>query len=168
MKMPESETSRLHQSQQNLPPISLSMKTSDPSEPYEIHVFIVEDDKGRRDYPLGGEIYSIGRDSNCNIRLFSMFVSRRHATLVRQEREDRNYTYQIVDGNLEGQLSANGIFINGRKFPAHPLEHGDKIVFGAGVTAEYQRIRRGDRRSGPLDPFDITLIDPGMIEESGH
>ncbi|HEY9637634.1 MAG TPA: FHA domain-containing protein [Coleofasciculaceae cyanobacterium] len=159
--MPEAETSQFHQFSKNIPPIGLSTKFSEPSEPQEVHLLIVEDDKGTREYPLAGDRYSIGRDSSCNIRLYSMFVSRRHATLVQQRREDGNYNYQIVDGNLQGQLSANGILVNGRKLPAHELEHGDKIIFGPGVSAEYRRL------TGPLDPFDITLIDPGMIEESG-
>lgn len=164
--MTETETSQFHQPSANLPSIGLSKKPSYPSESHEIHLLIVEDDNGSREIPLGGEVYSIGRDSNSDIRLFSLFVSRQHATLVRRQREDGKYDYQILDGNLKGQLSANGILINGCKLQAHNLKNEDEIVFGSKVSAKYYLLKRGERRSGPLDPFDITLIDPSMIEES--
>jgi pSer/pThr/pTyr-binding forkhead associated (FHA) protein len=164
--MPEAETSQFHQPLHNPPPIKLSKKSSEVSEPHEFHWLVVKDDKGRRELPLGGDLYSIGRDPDSNIRLFSLFVSRRHATLVRQQREDGNYEYQIVDGNLQGQLSANGISINGRKIQVHNLKNEDEVVFGAGVSAKYYLVKRGDGKTNSSDPFDITLIDPSMIEES--
>ncbi|MBD0345362.1 MAG: FHA domain-containing protein [Coleofasciculus sp. Co-bin14] len=157
--MPEAETSQFQKSLKNLPSIDFSKHSLDSSEPQEVHLLIVEDDKGSREFTLNGEVYSIGRDPSCNIRLFSMFVSRRHATLVRQQQEDGNYKYQIIDGDQQGQRSANGILINGRKLQTHDLVNEDKIVFGPGVSAKYQRLK-----SGPLDPYDITLIDPGMME----
>ena len=166
--MPEAETSQLPQPPQNLPPIGSSTKPSALSEPHEVHLLIVEDDKGQRECPLGGEVYTIGRDPTCDIRLFSLFVSRQHATLVRRRREDGNYDYQIINGNLQGQLSANGIVVNGHKLQAYDLKHEDKVVFGPGVSVQYHRFKRNDRKSGQLDPdFDITLIDPGMVDESG-
>ena len=164
--MPEAESSQFNQPSNNFPPIGLSTKFTDHADhadPQEVHLLIVEDDKGRREITLGADVYSIGRDPHCNIRLYSMFVSRRHATLVRQEREEGSYSYQIVDGNLQGQLSANGILINGRKLPTkdtHDLEHEDYVVFGPGVSARYQLLKRN------IDPFDITLIDPGMVDPS--
>ena len=136
-----------------------------PSEPNEVHWLIVTDDKGSREIPLGGEIYSMGREPNSDIRIFSMFVSRRHATLVRQEREDGSYDYKIVDGDLEGNHSSNGILINGRKYNTHILKHKDDIVFAGGVSAEYHRVQRDERDTESKDPFDITLIDPHMIDE---
>lgn len=130
-------------------------------------MLIVKDDEERpKEFPLGGEVYSIGRGPNCNIRLCSLFVSRRHATLVRQQREDGTYNYKIVDGNGKGQHSANGIIVNGRKLQVHELKDEDEVVFGPGVSAKYRLRQRDDRKSGPLDPFDITLIDPGMVVES--
>jgi hypothetical protein len=54
-------------------------------------------------------VYSIGRDPRCDIRLFSQFVSRRHATLVRLPREDGSSFYRIVDGDAKGKPSANGL-----------------------------------------------------------
>ena len=164
--MPEAKTSKSHQPPRNLSPIGLSKETSVPMEPKEGHWLIVEDDKGRREFPLGGEIYSIGRAPNCDIRLFSLFVSRRHATLVRRKREDGSYYYRIVDGDLKGQLSSNGILINGRRTPDHDLEHGDKVTFDPSVTAQYYRLTREAGKSGPLDPLDVTLIDPAMIDET--
>ncbi len=163
--MLETIISQSPQPSPNTPRIGISINSSEHLEPNEVHWLVVEDDKGRRELPLGGELYSIGRDSDADIRLFSMFVSRRHATLVRRYREDGNYAYQIVDGDLEGNPSSNGISINGRKLQSHSLKHKDKIVFGSGVTATYYLLKRDERKTDSGDPFDITLIDPGMIDD---
>jgi pSer/pThr/pTyr-binding forkhead associated (FHA) protein len=63
-------------------------------------------------------------------------------------------------------LSSNGILINGRRTPDHDLEHGDKVTFDPSVTAQYYRLTRETGKSGPLDPLDVTLIDPAMIDET--
>ncbi|NET57059.1 MAG: FHA domain-containing protein [Symploca sp. SIO2E6] len=175
--MSEAKASKFNQHPPNLLNIDASKEFWETSEFDVVHWLIVEDDKGERKYPLGGKVYSIGRGSNSDIRLYSMFVSRRHATLVRQRRKDGSCNYQIVDGDLKGKRSANGILINGRKLPApnvkkklaaQNLKHQDKIVFGAGVSATYHQLDRQQKltdQSRSLDPLDdITLIDPGMID----
>lgn len=132
-----------------------------PLEPHQNHLFIIEDDMGRREYILDRPMYSIGRDSSCDIRLVSQFVSRRHAMLVRIEEEDSDQ-YRIVDGH-KGKPSANGLLINGQKLKAHNLEHDDEIVFGPQVRATYYLMRRDAVLTTPPDEFDITLISPGMM-----
>jgi pSer/pThr/pTyr-binding forkhead associated (FHA) protein len=127
------------------------------------HLLIIEDDKGRKEFPLEEAVYSIGRDPKCDIRLSSQFVSRRHATLVRRHREDGSPYYRIVDGNLKGKPSANGLMINGRKIQAHDLQDEDEVVFGPQVSAKYYLLKRDVIPTGPPDEFDITLISPGMI-----
>jgi pSer/pThr/pTyr-binding forkhead associated (FHA) protein len=127
------------------------------------HLLIIEDDKGRKEFPLRSDVYSIGRDPKSDIRLFSQFVSRRHATLVRRHREDGSPYYRIVDGNLKGKPSSNGLMINGRKLQAHDLEDEDEVVFGPQVSAKYYLLKRDAVPTGPPDEFDITLISPGMV-----
>jgi pSer/pThr/pTyr-binding forkhead associated (FHA) protein len=134
-------------------------------EPQQNHLLIVEDDKGRREFILDSPIYSIGRDPKCDIRLISQFVSRRHATLVQLTHEDGSYYYRIVDGNLKGKPSANGLLVNGRKLQAHDLQNEDKIVFGPKVHAIYFFIQRDVVSTVPPDEFDITLISPNMVGE---
>jgi pSer/pThr/pTyr-binding forkhead associated (FHA) protein len=163
-EMPDAKTSKSKHLSDHLPLIGLNAKPPELSEPQEVHLLIVEDDDGYREFPLGGEVYSLGRGEESDIRLVSLFVSRRHATLVRQPRDDGKYEYKIVDGNLKGQLSANGILINGQKLPVHILKNDDKVEFGPGVIAQY-RLRYKERKSGPLDPYDITLIDPSRVDE---
>lgn len=101
------------------------------AETNESHLLILEDDQGRKEFSLENPIYSIGRDRDCNIRLVSQFVSRRHATLVRLPREldGHSYYYRIVDGDAKGKLSSNGLMINGRKMQSHDLRNEDEIVF---------------------------------------
>lgn len=135
------------------------------SEPHQNHLLIIEDDKGRREFVLDGPVYSIGRDPKCDIRLVSQFVSRRHATLVQLLNEDGSYYYRIVDGNLKGKPSANGLLINGRKLQAHDLQNEDEIVFGPQVRAIYYLLRRDAVIPVPPDEFDITLISPNMVGE---
>lgn len=132
------------------------------SEPHQSHLLIIEDDKGRREYTLDSPVYSIGRDPKCDIRLVSQFVSRRHATLVQLPNEDGTYYYRIVDGNLKGRPSANGLLINGRKLPIHDLQDQDRIIFGPQVQAVYYLLKRDAISTVPPDEFDITLIDPKM------
>ena len=128
-------------------------------------ILIVEDSKGRREIILDGSVYSIGRDPKCDIRLSSQFVSRHHATLVQLPRDDNTFYYRIVDGNLKGKPSANGMLINGRKLPAHDLKNEDEIVFGPQARAIYYQLRRDATSSIPPDEFDITLISPNMVDE---
>lgn len=129
------------------------------------HLLIVEDDKGRKEFILTKSVYSIGRDPSCNIRLYSHFVSRRHATLLQLPKTDGTYYYRIVDGDAKGKASANGLIINGRKSPAHDLRNEDEVVFGPQVRAIYYQLQRDTVPSGPLDDFDITLINPGSMFE---
>lgn len=149
-------------------PTNFSNDRSMPAETNESHLLIIEDDQGRKEFSLENPLYSIGRDRECNIRLVSQFVSRRHATLVRLPRENNShsYYYRIVDGDAKGKPSANGMMINGRKMPAHDLRNEDEIVFGPQVRAIYYLLRNV-QRSGQTDSseYDITLINPGMTED---
>ncbi|MEM1308425.1 MAG: FHA domain-containing protein [Cyanobacteria bacterium P01_D01_bin.71] len=129
------------------------------------NIFIVEDSKGRREINLESSVYSIGRDPKCDIRLSSQFVSRHHATLVQLPKDDNTFYYRIVDGNLKGKPSANGMLINGRKVPAHDLKNEDEIVFGPQARAIYYQLRREATSPLPPDEFDITLISPNMVDE---
>ena len=135
------------------------------SQPNQSHILILEDDQGRKKFTLDGPVYSIGRDPQCDIRLFSQFISRRHATLVRLSQSDGSYYYRIVDGDGKGKPSANGILINGRKLPAHDLRNEDEIVFGPQVRAIYYLLSRDTIPTGPLDEYDITLISPNMMPD---
>lgn len=131
----------------------------------EEHILIVTDGKGHREIRLQDDVYSLGRSKQCNILLQSQFVSRHHATLVRRRQEEYNY-YRIIDGDSKGKTSVNGLLINGKKVRFHDLRHGDKVIFGPQVEAIYQ-YREYDvfPTIPPNDPYDITLIDPAMIEE---
>ncbi|MGK7905464.1 MAG: FHA domain-containing protein [Hormoscilla sp.] len=132
----------------------------------QTHKLIIEDDKGKRELTLESPVYSIGRDAQCDIRLVSQFVSRRHATLVRLPHDDGSYYYRIVDGNLRGKSSANGILINSRKLATHDLQNEDEIVFGPQVRAIYYLLDKEPVTSSPPDEFDITLISPSMMDDT--
>jgi pSer/pThr/pTyr-binding forkhead associated (FHA) protein len=134
----------------------------------EEHILIVTDGKGHREIRLQDDSYSMGRSPYCKILLQSQFVSRHHATLVRRKEED-HYYYRIIDGDSEGNNSVNGLLINGKKVRFYDLKHGDKVVFGPQVEAVYE-YREYDvfPTIPPDDPFDITLIDPGMIDDEEY
>lgn len=136
------------------------------SEPYQSHLLIVEDDNGRRGVVLDDSEYSIGRDPSCDICLDSLFVSRRHATLLRLPNGDGTFSYRIVDGDLEGRRSSNGFLINGYRLRTHNLQNEDEVVFGPQVRAIYYLCHRDAVVTVPSDEFDITLISPGMMGDA--
>ena len=134
------------------------------AKPHIAHRLIIHDDKGKKEIVLTNSSYSIGRGQKCNIFLSSRFVSRRHATLFKIMADDGRAYYRIVDGDMKGKMSVNGLRINGRKVHYHDLKDGDKIFFGSQVYAIYEHRQHDSFPTiPPDDPFDITLIDPAMI-----
>jgi len=102
------------------------------------HIFLLEDRKGRRLIALEQDAYTLGRDSHNPIVIYDYQVSRTHATLVRKlETNTQETCYRIIDGDLRGNKSTNGIVINGRASESHELKHGDTIHFSEQAQAHY-------------------------------
>jgi len=103
------------------------------------HIFVIEDQKARRIISLDEPTYSIGRESSNDIVIYDQVVSRHHATLIRIKPTPQNesYSYRILDGDLEGNHSTNGLIINGQGSESHDLQHGDVILFGSQSKASY-------------------------------
>ncbi len=102
------------------------------------HLFIVDDAEGRRTISLEAATYSIGRDVTNSIVLHSKLVSRQHAILLRVTApETSNYLFRIIDGDLQGKRSTNGLLVNNRRLFSHDLKHGDIVAFGGDVKAKY-------------------------------
>jgi len=103
------------------------------------HVLIIEDATFSKTITLNEATYSIGRHSSNNIVLSSQKVSRNHATLLRRtDVKNNSYSYWILDGDLQGNRSRNGIVINDKKCLVHELKHGDTIKFSTNLKAKYQ------------------------------
>ena len=109
------------------------------SKPQNIkHLLVIEDDQGKRMIALQEATCSIGRDPSNTIVLYSPRISRQHAILLRTTNpEVDGYLFRIIDGNLLGNRSRNGLVINGQKCFSHDLTYGDEITFGEEVRARY-------------------------------
>lgn len=102
------------------------------------HLLAIEDKQGKRIVTLEAATCSIGRDSSNSIVLYSHLVSRQHAILLRVTTPGTDrHIFRIVDGNLQGKRSTNGLIINGKRCFARDLIHGDEIVFGTDVKVKY-------------------------------
>lgn len=113
--------------------------------PFIQHILVIEDQAHRRTIILDEPNYNLGRHSSNSIPMYSRQASRHHATLVRKFNNKTNqYSYLILDGDLEGNKSQNGIFVNGQKCLVHELCDGDLINFGCDVNASYHHLSRGD------------------------
>ncbi len=102
------------------------------------HILVIEDPSFRRTITLDKASYTIGRHSDNDIVLSSQKTSRYHATFVRRtDIKTNKFSYWILDGDLQGTRSSNGIFVNGKKCLVHELKHGDIIKFSSDVKARY-------------------------------
>lgn len=131
------------------------------------HMLTVEDPKGLRNFLLQNMTYSLGRSLDNLIVLRSNLVSRQHATILAVTTPKRNsYFFRIIDGNLDGIRSTNGVLINGRKRFSHILSHGDEILFSKDTKAVYQVIS-----SLSLNPKSRTLqsnpLNENILSDQG-
>ena len=103
------------------------------------HVLVIEDPSFHREINLDAATYSIGRHSSNDIVLSCQKTSRNHATLLRRTDVKTNkFSYWVLDGDLQGNRSRNGIYINGKKTLVHELKHGDVIQFSGDAQATYK------------------------------
>ena len=114
--------------------------TFTPSPDSASHVIVIEDPSFRKTIILEEAAYSIGRDAKNSIVLSSKRVSRYHATLLRRRVDlasNKNFAYWILDGDLKGNRSTNGLFVNDKRCLVQELKHGDLIKLGFEVKATY-------------------------------
>lgn len=105
------------------------------------HLLIIHDQLGRKTIPLEEASYSLGRDQRNAILLQGRTISRQHAMLLRIPGiHPGQFIFRLVDGNLNGQRSTNGISVNGQPCTSLDLQNGDLIDFGDQVTAKYYAV----------------------------
>ncbi|EAM50487.1 EAL domain-containing protein [Crocosphaera watsonii WH 8501] len=134
------------------------------------YVLVLEDSNCRRTISLEESEYSLGRHSSNSIIIYSKQVSRRHATLIKKfNRKINQDSFWILDGDLEGIQSRNGIFVNGEKCTFHELKDGDLINFGCEVNASYHTVSPSKVSSDIVDKDTPKQSDKSIlrsIEES--
>ncbi|MDJ0598868.1 MAG: EAL domain-containing protein [Crocosphaera sp.] len=101
------------------------------------HILALNLTTGKRVFSLNEPQYSIGRYPKNSIVISAEGISRQHATLIRKHKNNDHFSYVIIDGNVEGYKSKNGIAINGDKIDKSELKHGDVIYFTKNITAHY-------------------------------
>jgi pSer/pThr/pTyr-binding forkhead associated (FHA) protein len=102
------------------------------------HILVVNDTKGVRRIVLDGLKYTLGRDENNDIQVFSRYVSRQHAVMLRVPKESGGHTYRIIDGDLSGKASVNGLLVNDQeKVSSWELSHGDYITLAPNAKLQY-------------------------------
>lgn len=100
-------------------------------------LLVLEDTYGQRAVVLNEPEYTIGRSPEATLRIFDRFVSREHATLVREGDYRGRYRYQL---NLA--KGRNGLYVNGRAVTTCVLYPGDTIGFGPDVKATLETVGR--------------------------
>ncbi len=125
------------------------------------HILVIEDQKARRIVALEEATYAVGRESSNDIVIYDSVVSRRHATLLRIKNTPRpdSYSYRIINGDLEGNKSTNGLIINGQTCEIHDLKHGDVVLFGSQAKVSYYIL------STALEIALFNPLDPNQIED---
>ena len=79
---------------------------------------------------LTKKIYTIGRFSSNDVLLTGKGISRCHASIY-----FLNEKFWIIDGDLKGKTSTNGLLVNGKKISVHELTPYDVITFCENVYA---------------------------------
>lgn len=123
------------------------------------HILVIDAPNLRRTVSLEQPIYSIGRQTSNSIVIFSQKLSRKHATILRKnEDRDNSHSFCIIDGDLEGNKSKNGIFVNGRKCLEHELKHGDLINLSDDIRISYYIINNSSNNLNADRYKDSQLI----------
>ena len=147
-----------------------------------LHLLVVEGQNFKSSIYLEDPTYSIGRSSSNSVVISSQDISRYHATLIRRTHiKNNSVSFWILDGDLQGNRSTNGILVNQKKCLVHELKHKDRIDLSQNVRAYYyilqsdqathdshlySSIEQGDRSpSKPLTPTVVSVQNDAQLED---
>ncbi|MGF1478936.1 MAG: EAL domain-containing protein [Cyanophyceae cyanobacterium] len=122
------------------------------------HLIIVESENSKKTVYLENPTYSIGRSPHSSIIISSPQVSRHHATIIRRTDKHNSSSFWVLDGDLQGNRSKNGILVNHKKCLVQELKHGDVIDFSPEIRAHYYVFLQSEMAS------DVEL--PGLSSNS--
>ncbi|MBW4576628.1 MAG: PAS domain S-box protein [Aphanothece sp. CMT-3BRIN-NPC111] len=126
-------------------------------------VLVIQDNQGKRLVNLDKNIYSLGRSNQNTIVLYSPVVSLHHAILLRMyDFEKKTYYFQLQNGAIQENDSANKLIINEKKYLSKPLQHKDLIRFGDQAKATYLVI---DSHLSDADIFEYCEAN-NLLDES--
>lgn len=106
------------------------------------HLLSVNDNASQRNIILEKKQYSVGRNSENTIMIRDLAISRYHCTIFpiqyKSQKDTAPLIFWIVDGDLLGNRSSNGLFVNGDRCYSHELKSGDIVTFmGTDTYLEY-------------------------------
>ncbi|MBE9176269.1 PAS domain S-box protein [Synechocystis salina LEGE 06155] len=106
------------------------------------HLLTIHGESSPRNIILEKKQYSIGRNSNNEIVIRDLAISRNHCTIFPVHYKNLNdqdcLIFWIIDGDLSGNHSSNGLFVNGNSCYSHELKSGDIITFiGSRIYIQY-------------------------------
>lgn len=106
---------------------------------------------------------TIGRAPDNRVVLNDPRASRYHAHV-----RFKNGTYFIVDGGVDGKLSANHVFVNGEQRFEHPLREGDRVQIGAShlrldLSDERRRVPEARFEDKPLGNTQLLVSANDVI-----
>ena len=108
-------------------------------------------------YPVTIVPQMIGRSEQADITLLEPTISREHATIELKGTADQ--TPKVVIRDLG---SRHGTFVNSRRITSTDLRTGDIVLLGAALVL---RLEQSDAPVPFCDPYDVTTIGPGPIDE---
>ncbi|MEM7592155.1 MAG: PAS domain-containing protein, partial [Cyanobacteria bacterium P01_A01_bin.83] len=135
----------------------------------QYHVLTIEDPSFVREIQLDAATYSIGRHSSNDIVLSCQKTSRNHATLLRRTDVKTNKcSYWILDGDLQGNRSRNGIYINGKKSLVHELQSGDIVYFSGDASVKYTTSTEPLTPQPQTSSTNLNNLDSDNINVDSH
>ncbi|WP_299493539.1 EAL domain-containing protein [Acaryochloris sp. IP29b_bin.137] len=122
------------------------------------HLLVIKEGGQQQTVVLEAATYSIGRHPANSIVLNVGTVSRQHALLLRiHEPKTGNHFFRVIDGNIQGRRSRNGLWINGKRRFSHDLKDQEIISFGEDIQATYHLVTGFP---GEYELDDLLALNP--------
>ncbi|TVQ46883.1 MAG: EAL domain-containing protein [Gloeocapsa sp. DLM2.Bin57] len=131
------------------------------------HLLIIEEPEQNTEIYLENKVYTVGRHSQNDIVLYSQTVSRHHCTLlkVKYNQVEEQDVFWIIDGDLKGNRSTNGLIVNNKRCLSHELKNEDIITLANHVSLKYYQINHNHpNRKYPT--IKIQNVDFLNLQES--